>query len=353
MIARKQQGSRGWRKAASPLLRFSADPLAASPAPRRAFTLVELLVVITIIGILIALLLPAVQAAREAARRLQCSNNCKQVVLALHNYHETYQTFPPGYRFGESIWSINCWSWCIRIWPYMEQEAAFDRIDWSQWSLTKPTTRDSHLVYNTEVSAYLCPSDPTAFVKWNQDSYCHDYGGSFGPLERTRISYAGNFGRGQLEADPRVEGVFHAYRLKGFRDVPDGTSNTLLVSEIIPGYECMLRGAQTQMAGAVFMQDFGPNDPTPDLTYWCDSRNDVATNPTNPAPCVRGGGEFDGVVDFYMVLHTSRSMHPGGVNAGLCDGSVRFYSNNIALGIWWALGTPTAEPGETISGGGD
>jgi prepilin-type N-terminal cleavage/methylation domain-containing protein/prepilin-type processing-associated H-X9-DG protein len=326
----------------------------AAGRTRHGFTLVELLVVITIIGILIALLLPAVQAAREAARKMQCGNNVKQVALALHNYHAMHQTFPPGYRLEQNLWAPNCWSWCVRIWPYMEQQALFDQIDWSQWSLVAPTTRAMDAVYKTTLSAYLCPSDPTATVPWNRGSYCHDYGTGFGPSERSRISYAGNFGRGQLEANLRVDGVFHAYRLKGIRDITDGTSNTLLVSEIIPGYECMLRGTQSYMSGPVFMQDYGPNDPTPDLTYWCDPRNDVAKDPTNPAPCLSNGGTDNmGVVDFYMVRHTSRSMHPGGVNAGLCDGSVHSFSNNISLGVWQALGTPKAEPGEILLGGAD
>ena len=267
----------------------------------RGFTLVELLVVITIIGILIALLLPAVQAAREAARRMQCANNVKQVALALHNYHQTFREFPVGY-FNDSS---NVWPWCVRIFPYLEQKALYEKIDWGCSCVSVPVTQNDYDVYVAQISAFLCPSDPTASVLWNQDSYCHDYGVPFGPLERGRMSYAGNFGRGQLEEDPRVDGVFRLQKGRPIRDITDGTTNTLLLGEIIPGHECSLRGVHSYTSGPVFMQDFGPNDPTPDLTYWCDARDRVDPNRDKPAPCLGSYNtsqilEYDGTSGAYL-----------------------------------------------------
>ena len=136
-----------------------------------------------------------------------------------------------------------------------------------------------------------------------------------------------------------MDGVFSVNRGARIADIIDGTSHTLLLSEIIPGHNCTIRGALIYDEGPVVMTDCSPNDPTPDTVRWCD---DLDEQPSARAPC-------NGVLgtNFDMVLHTSRSMHPGGVSSGLCDGSVRFIAETIALDVWWALGTP--DGGEPIS----
>ena len=322
--------------------RYRRDP----GAIRWGFTLVELLVVIAIIGILIALLLPAVQAAREAARRAQCSNNLKQLGLAMHMYHDTCKQFPPGYGYQSTPAANNMeWPWIPRILPFIEQKALYDSIDWAYHSGSTsmpPTTMQP--LWVAEIAIFRCPSDPTVSALWNSTQSCVVPSGSgTPPVQISRCSYAGNFGRGQMEAaypptGERVDGVFSVNRGARIGDILDGTSNTLLLSEIIPGHNCTIRGAIIYDEGPVVMTDYSPNDPIPDIVRWCD---ELDSRPDARAPC-------DGVLgtNFDMVLHTSRSMHPGGVQSGLCDGSVRFVPETIALNVWWALGTP--DGGEVV-----
>ena len=306
----------------------------------RAFTLVELLVVIAIIGILIALLLPAVQAAREAARRMQCSNNIKQVGLAAHMYHQSHGHFPIGYGYmispkGSSGWDDPEWPWILRLFPYMELDASLKDIDWT-WN---PGTSGSGIpagnkkVLMAQVSGLCCPSDPSAMQYYNPGGSC------FGPGSASygRTSYAGNFGQGQMEQSVRVDGVFgHNYGAR-IRDIKDGTSQTLLTSEIICGGPCTARGIVAYDEGPVFMQDYTPNSLVVDMVRVCDPSD---SQPGSVAPCAAS------VMQLNMILHTSRSMHPGGVNSGLCDGSVRFVGENIPLDIWMAMGSP--DGGESI-----
>ncbi len=214
---------------------------------RTAFTLVELLVVIAIIGILIALLLPAVQAAREAARRSQCSNNLKQIGLALHNYHDTFNSFPPARVRDQRCtdeWNSNNISWHARILAYMEQSALYDAINWEVWpGWNAPNDQ----VRNKVVTGYLCPSDSG------------DGGIMWTALDGTRVSgYApdGALGHTNYVAcvgdDPRLRtttgesrGIFFVMRRRidgqasgklSFASVRDGTSNTLAFSECVIGF---------------------------------------------------------------------------------------------------------------------
>mgnify|MGYP001112604852 CR=1 FL=1 len=144
-----------------------------NPKPKiqnAVLSLVELLVVITIIGILVALLLPAVQSAREAARRLQCTNNLKQTALAVHLYHDVHRQFPPGYGYFKHGYASGSgaepeWPWCVRLFPYIEQQALADIMQ-SYWGFYSGTTAAKPAallpVYETAISGWQCPSDPTS-----------------------------------------------------------------------------------------------------------------------------------------------------------------------------------------------
>jgi prepilin-type N-terminal cleavage/methylation domain-containing protein len=310
------------------------------------FTLVELLVVIAIIGILVALLLPAIQAAREAARRTQCVNNTKQVSLGLHMYHNDYGRLPPGYGllpddgYGTGVFDSGQaqyaeWSWAARLFGYVEEATIAGEIDW-KWnpglSFEPPPTIKE--IISAKIPTFFCPSDSTIRRNWNEDLSC--FAGMVVKEGFARISYAGNFGQGQLEAPKwpngrRIDGVFRYNEGDKFSQITDGTSKTLLTSELIAGGVCSVRGEFAYDEGPVFMQDFVPNDRTPDLVRWCD-REDKA--PGAAAPCI------DSLTKLNMVRHTSRSAHPGVVVASMCDGSGRIVNDDIDLDTWQAIGTP-------------
>ena len=203
---------------------------------RRGFTLVELLVVIAIIGILIALLLPAVQAAREAARRSQCANNMKQIGLALHNYHDSHKSFPPRAVFGDGGTGPpeNAYhhTWLTAILPFIEQQTLYDSTDMSLPAWGGPTPPQP--IVGTLVDALMCPSDSTA-------------PGAVGPISRNIAwtNYAGatawDWWRRSYrvigppwvsQGNTRSDGVFMADNTTLLRDITDGTSNTLVVAEV-------------------------------------------------------------------------------------------------------------------------
>ena len=316
----------------------------------KAFTLVELLVVIAIIGILIAMLLPAVQAAREAARRMQCSNNLKQTALAVQMYHDAHQQFPPGYGYqwhgegqnGGTVANEPELSWIPRLFPYMELDSSAISLNWTQNPFPGGTATQGQLdTLNRQYPGLQCPSDPTVKQNWYVNmSWIHPNGFS-------RVSYAGNFGHGDpdvsnsagMERTGHIKGVFaYNYGAK-ISQISDGTSNTLLASELIPGGQVTLRGSWWFDEGPVFMQEYTPNDPTPDLQRAgrCDSQD---MNASAIAPCVGVLSEAN------MIVNTARSMHPGGVGVAMCDGSVRFTADEISLFVWRAMGTPSG--GETF-----
>jgi len=338
-----------------------------TPRPRTGFTLVELLVVIAIIGVLIALLLPAVQAAREAARRTQCINNTKQVALAVHNYAAAHGALPMGYGllpeggYGRGVAEGEAgqthyaeWPWSSRILAYLEQNAISTKIDW-KWNPGNAQNFPDVIrtVVSARIPAFHCPSDETAKTSFAEAGNC--YPNDLFPDGFGRISYAGNFGNAEgtnpnnsrLEAPAdegarpgtrRIHGVFGYNHGDKFSQITDGTSNTLLTSELIIGGVCTIRGTLTYDEGPVFMQFYRPNDSTPDIVRWCDSQDKI---PGYPAPCVDPG------LPLNMVLHTSRSMHPGIVVASTCDGATHVINDNIELDVWRALGTPRGE--ETAS----
>lgn len=305
-------------------------------AGRPGFTLVELLVVIAIIGILVALLLPAVQAAREAGRRSQCSNNMKQIGLSLHNFHDTLKCLPPGavtanggrYQDPEYAYFL------LSVLPYAEQTTYFSAF--RDFAAPKPWTvgtgdADWSKVHDRALLNYICPSDGGPTTK--------DSNGP-GSVRVPTSSYLGMFsGNNDLETEQDPQARKAAFTLaksmlKGRKmaNFTDGLSNSLMVSEYLTGTDHDFRGVFfTTRAGSQFLQAVNtPNSTSPDNILNCCGFCDPDDNvPNQNMPCTPGGQDGN--------YAASRSRHPGGVNALLGDGSVRFVSSTIAIGTWQQL----------------
>ena len=197
---------------------------------RSGFTLIELLVVIAIIAILIGLLVPAVQKVREAAARTECANNLKQIGLALHNHHDAYKFFPPGYRAGSPYVdgvgdTAPGWGWAALILPYIEQDTLFRQLNFNQ-----PVKQSTGI--QTLLAAYLCPSDMTN----GSFTVTDGFGGKI--CSAAPSSYAGCVGGDESgTSDETGMGIFYRNSRTRIGDVTDGTSNTLLVGERAWGME--------------------------------------------------------------------------------------------------------------------
>jgi prepilin-type N-terminal cleavage/methylation domain-containing protein len=246
---------------------------------RRGFTLVELLVVIAIIGVLVALLLPAVQSAREASRRSQCSNNLKQISLAVHNYADTYASNLPVGEYS------CCWgTWLMGILPYVEQNNLFDRyryfgsvqnqagnniaqIDSSTrygGSMNLPVTR-------TQIKAYTCPSDTkSAASNIYSGITFHNYTANHGNTSLNRIAVLGTTSSGQPNAFGGGPFIFvgawnSVPQVVRLAEISDGLSNTLAFSETVQGKQADLRGFAWWNGGAHFETHLAPNTSLPDV----------------------------------------------------------------------------------------
>ncbi len=316
------------------------------PTLRRGFTLVELLVVIAIIGILISLLLPAVQAAREAARRAQCSNNLKQIALAMHNYHTAQRTFPVG-SFG------CCWgSWLVALLPYLEQRPLYEQYNHNgKWDVPDSSYRyggsKNLAVTRQRLAVYTCPTDiPAESDNWNGIT-SHNYGVNYGNTGFINRTFVGP----EADAEANMNGVIFGgapFTIGGRNDrrqafdiasILDGTSNTLMVSEQMQGHGRDLRGFSWWAFGSGFMTYLAPNSNEPDVmqsSSYCNPDHQL-----NP-PCI-GPHTLE-----QPMTWASRSRHPGGVQSAMCDGSVRFISENIDIGTWRSLST--SQGGEVIDG---
>ncbi|HUT91176.1 MAG TPA: DUF1559 domain-containing protein [Thermoguttaceae bacterium] len=296
------------------------------------FTLVELLVVIAIIGILIALLLPAVQAAREAARRAQCTNNLKQLALAMHNYHDVHKAFPYGWkREATGQWQRrDCWY--QRILRFIEQTAYSAEYEARQDGYENEYIhRMPKSIAGIVVDGMMCPSDPSV-PAWGGGGSNNGFQGNYAVCAGGGILSGTTFDMNIARDDPW--GMFGQNSKFGFRDCVDGSSNTLLASEgMIRG---SLGGSWGELGGYWggaphgsygFSSAEPPNTTIPDRPYSCKS----TTFPN--APCENGNaGGLPGRWNF------ARSYHPGGANAALCDGSVRFASETVDRIIWQNAG---------------
>ena len=330
------------------------------------FTLVELLVVITIIGILISLLLPAVQAAREAARRMQCQNNLKQLALALLNYESQWSFFPPSacWSSGAGQWnnaaSAQRENWCILILPFLEQQALHDSFDH-----TKPITDSTNeAARSVSLSVMLCPTD-----SYNRQPFMGEQGSD-------TAGYGDNWARGNYGANASlglptltwngmgaggpnseawgkswVRGVMGANCSVGISQIKDGTSNTVLVGELRAGITAYdprgvwaLSGACSSAMwahGGIWGDDFGPNN--------ANAASDDTMNCTQIQTAQGGASALaDAGMPCFPYMNdeqTARSMHAGGVNTCFADGSVHWLgdfidaypSSTASLSVWDSL----------------
>lgn len=310
---------------------------------RRGFTLVELLVVIAIIGMLVALLLPAVQAARESARRSQCVNNLKQLGIAAQNYHDSHQELMPGARSC-------CWgTWQYFILPYMEQVQLA-----ALYSTETPYIIGSISDYNstaasmttltqTRLPSLTCPSDAPQ-NRPDVDRTLHNYLGNMGNTNHLRLDIPATGGAPAIKFQGAplpatewkdVNDPPDKTETTRFSQIADGLSNTLLFSETVQGESgdanrLDLRGFTWWGWGAGFETSLTPNTSQPDRLQnsgYCNT-----ANPNNP-PCIGHS------IPANVMRNAARSRHPGGVNAAMCDGSVRFYSDDVDELSWLAAGT--------------
>jgi prepilin-type N-terminal cleavage/methylation domain-containing protein/prepilin-type processing-associated H-X9-DG protein len=302
---------------------------------RTGFTLVELLVVIAIIGVLVALLLPAVQAAREAARRTQCQNNLKQTGIAMHNFHDVHLALPAGMGPSGCCWG----TWQVLILEYVEQKNLFDLYqNWGGNDSTGPrysSAPNTTNVCNKRLNSFTCPSDQnnSPFGGLTNHNYAVNYGNtSYGQQANLNGVIFGQapFGISTNPVDNRFKG-------KNFAHLTDGTSNTILVAEVLQGQGSDLRGFTWWGDASNFTTYLAPNSPLPDRIYtsfYCNNQ------PIRKLPCAVSSSTDP-------TMFAARSRHPGGVQVAMCDGSSRFVSQTISLAVWRAMST--AQGGEAVS----
>ena len=295
-----------------------------SKARSRGFTLIELLVVIAIIAILIALLLPAVQQAREAARRTQCRNNLKQLALAVHNYVDVFQQMPMGHFWASQESDANAdgagWSWCVHILPQMDQAPLFNTLDLNaQCCLANPTTpseiRNAELVA-TPLPFIRCPSDTAPEVAPTPTPG--------GVIDMATTSYAGNGGsfnnsHYNQNGDNRANGIFMRVRhpsvtsstavCKRLRDITDGTSQTMLFTESAWEVSLSREGAAGMVGRKRWYGSLAGSNRAINEGRWI----------INPPQTASNGNK----------RRAAGSMHEGGMFFAMCDGSVRWVSENI------------------------
>ena len=318
---------------------------------RRGFTLVELLVVIAIIGILVALLLPAIQAAREAARRTECTNNIKNLALACQNYHDTYSQFPLNYAQWNMTDPSNgrSTSWLVQVLPFIEQQALYDTIDFNYGVRNDPRNTATPNVSNEEVAftaidSFTCPSDTHdgrmalnranystgangRSNQWGVNNYkgCAGANWGWGSYQVRSGPLAGTpYGTVDANGLDRGNGIFHrgnndpSPRLRRMAGVTDGTSSTFMIGEAVPAW-C-----------------------THTWWWWCNGATATTAVPLNvSAVCKDTGNRERDLTDCrgdWPNNYSFMSRHPGGGNFALADASTRFIADSIEINLYRRLG---------------
>ncbi len=330
--------------------------------PRRtnAFTLVELLVVIAIIGVLVALLLPAVQAARESARRTSCVNNLKQIALGVHNYQTTIKSYPPSYCFnGDITNSGGNWSVFAHILPYMEELGLYARVNFNV-GYGSVLLSNGQKLGTTRIAPYLCPSEVNDTMKLK-----------LGVPENYPGNYAVNMGPWKIfnPADNTPgQGTFHPNSHFKPSNIADGLSHTLMVAEVktfTASFKASAAGSALTVPPADVvtlcgLPDAGSAAVGPNVqdnsvhSEWVDGKcaqtGFTSTfTPNTAVSCTNAGFTYDvdlttnregkSTTAIVNASLTARSYHPETVNAAMMDGSVRRVNNAIDLGLWRALST--------------
>ena len=295
------------------------------------FTLVELLVVIAIIAVLIGLLLPAVQAVRESARRVQCQNNLHQIGLALHNYHEVFERFPPQ-RTEDGFHG-----WAIFVLPYLERQNVRDLYDMSyKWS--SPQNADAVKVV---VPSFQCPTSRLAglartHVAGSRWAATNDYAPP-GWVSTNLVS------AGYIRPRTSYEGLMRGHKRTGFRDVLDGTSNTLLFAEDTTRPDYYVAGHRLgPRTSPSTGGNFGVSNGVVKGAAWADARNGIpmhgftSDGARSPGPCPINCTNNNEMYSF----------HSGGIHCVLADGAVRFLAKEIEIDVMASM--ITVRGGEVI-----
>jgi len=327
----------------------SPDTLTGGIAMRpRGFTLVELLVVIAIIGALVALLLPAVQVAREAARRMQCGNNIKQLGLALHSYHDVYGVMPPGALKGVCLYKIG---WVGRVFPYMEQGSRYSEIGESlirdtPWRIDTPPHNGNSALYTSSIPTLVCPSSELGkksphfvnpVIPWVNEQGALHYRGVAGAFNVDPIQ-----GTWSSAVRYTTSGIFYPINATRLAEVGDGTSNTLMIGEYSSAFGMPVSLAKpTTSWGAIMPWTWGYFQYT--------------------SPCF--GDENSGwlMIDHKMVQYPInykgafvindspfKSNHPGVATFCMADGSTQVLSQTISMNLYYGLATRNSGESATL-----
>ncbi len=323
---------------------------------RSAFTLVELLVVIAIIGVMVGLLLPAVQSAREAARRMSCQNNLKQIGLSLQNYHDTYNTFPPA-----AIWGVGKapftlpyhHTWIVMTLPFIEQQGLYDAINKNLpiWGQTLP---NGQTVVSQVIPALRCPSDAGSRGVDDTHGIAHtSYAGSEGyhwhPSAQVGPTTWPEAAGDQIQKTSEMSGLFTVTKTHRMRDITDGTSNTIVVSETdAAGHgggpiRTVNSGVRRVGTGRVFRAAMVA---TAHAGWGANEGNPSPPNTVNVDGTAKTSGTWfkaspHSYPPTYLAAwgpnaewHGPSSYHPGGIQSVYADGSVAFIGETVNFGTW-------------------